>query len=263
MRELTVFYCSQCGYYAYYQLPKNAVCPKCSASMTKLPMTYQNFMNLDYEMRDELIGSQILGDAVPNCSVVQRITEPERQYNSRAVIAKQAVQIRELTQEVERLRDDNKKLNDTVTWMHATNLGFDNEKQKADLTNTDSLCRRFSGKKISGRRLSESPSHLLTADAGIFLLRIVISKFACRISVLHHSPLFSHASCFPFSIYLIISLSSVCFICSTVLKRVSFSLFSLSTSFIKFSVCVTASIPNPPVFAIANPVIAYFPLKWK
>ena len=56
--------------------------------MTKLPMTYQNFMNLDYEMRDELIGSQILGDAVPNCSVVQRITEPERQYNSRAVNCK-------------------------------------------------------------------------------------------------------------------------------------------------------------------------------
>ena len=120
MRELTVFYCSQCGYYAYYQLPKNAVCPKCSASMTKLPMTYQNFMNLDYEMRDELIGSQILGDAVPNCSVVQRITESERHYNSRAVIARQAVQIRELSQEVERLRDDNKKLNETVTWMHAT-----------------------------------------------------------------------------------------------------------------------------------------------
>lgn len=120
MRELTVFYCSQCGYYAFYQIPKNAVCPKCSVSMTKLPMTYQNFMNLNYEMRDELIGSQIVGDAVPNCSVVQRITEQEKCFNSRAVIARQAMTIRHMTKEIEELRADNKKLNDTVTWMHAT-----------------------------------------------------------------------------------------------------------------------------------------------
>lgn len=120
MRELTVFYCSKCGYYAYYQLPRNAVCPKCSAAMTRLPMTYQSFMNLDYEMRDELIGSQILGDAVPHCSVVQRVTEPEKRFNSRAVIALQAQKIQDLTQEIARLREDNRKLNETVSWMHET-----------------------------------------------------------------------------------------------------------------------------------------------
>ena len=60
MKELTVFYCPHCGYYGYYLIPRRAVCPSCRIHMTKLPMSCQQFMDLDYRMRDQLIGSQIL-----------------------------------------------------------------------------------------------------------------------------------------------------------------------------------------------------------
>ena len=45
MRELSVYYCPTGGYYAYYQLTKNAVCPKCSVKMKLLNMPYQEFMD--------------------------------------------------------------------------------------------------------------------------------------------------------------------------------------------------------------------------
>lgn len=120
MKELTVFYCPHCGYYGYYLLPKRAVCPSCSIHMTKLPLSCQQFMDLDYKMRDQLIGSQIFDGAEPHSSVVQRITEQAKRFNSRAVIAGQAETIQKLKQEIEVLKTENKKLSDTVTWMHDT-----------------------------------------------------------------------------------------------------------------------------------------------
>ena len=44
MRELNVYYCPKCGRYAYHHIPKNAVCPTCSISMTLLNVIYQSFM---------------------------------------------------------------------------------------------------------------------------------------------------------------------------------------------------------------------------
>lgn len=120
MKELTVFYYPHCGYYGYYLIPRRAVCPSCRIHMTKLPMSCQQFMDLDYRMRDQLIGSQILDGAEPHSSVVQRITEQARRFNSRVEIAKQAETIQELKQEIETLKAENRKLSDTVAWMHDT-----------------------------------------------------------------------------------------------------------------------------------------------
>lgn len=120
MKELTVFYCPHCGYYGYYQLPKRAVCPSCGIPMTKLPVSCHQFMDLDYHMRDQLIGSQILNGAEPHSSVVQRITEQARRFNSRAVIAQQAETIQKLKQEICMLEAENRSLSDTVAWMHDT-----------------------------------------------------------------------------------------------------------------------------------------------
>ena len=117
MKELTVFYCPHCGYYGYYLIPRRAVCPSCRIHMTKLPMSCQQFMDLDYRMRDQLIGSQILDGAEPHSSVV---TEQARRFNSRVEIAKQAETIQELKQEIETLKAENRKLSDTVAWMHDT-----------------------------------------------------------------------------------------------------------------------------------------------
>ncbi len=110
MRELSVYYCLKCGYYAYYQLPKNAVCPKCAEKMKLLELPYQKFMDLDCEERDELLSREILR----NCpSVVTRITAAHKAANHRETIAILSAKINELEEE-------NKKLNETVTWMHQT-----------------------------------------------------------------------------------------------------------------------------------------------
>ena len=55
MRELAVHYCPKCGFYAFYQLSRNAVCPRCDEKMMSLDMRYQDFMDLDCAQRDELL----------------------------------------------------------------------------------------------------------------------------------------------------------------------------------------------------------------
>ncbi|MDO4330953.1 MAG: hypothetical protein Q4C66_16680 [Lachnospiraceae bacterium] len=110
MRELSVYYCIKCGYYAYYQLPKNAVCPKCNQKMKLLDISYQAFMDLDCEERDALLSQEILR----NCpSIVTRITAPHKTANQRETIALLSARVNELEAE-------NQKLNETVAWMHQT-----------------------------------------------------------------------------------------------------------------------------------------------
>lgn len=130
MRELTVYYCSECGFYGYYQLPKNAVCRHCDLSMTELPMTFQNFMHLEYHSRDKLIADQIAGEVTPYSSVVQRITEVERNSSAREKalsIKNRVLREEKLEQEklIERLLSENKALAEknkeselTIQWMH-------------------------------------------------------------------------------------------------------------------------------------------------
>lgn len=110
LRELSVYYCKKCGHYAYYQLPKNAVCPKCNVGMTILKLPYQEFMDLNYEERDFLISREIIHS---NPSFVKRIIAPEKMFNQREIIGK-------LTDQIETLEMDNQKLNDTIEWMHET-----------------------------------------------------------------------------------------------------------------------------------------------
>ena len=110
MRELSVYYCPKCGYYGYYQLPKNAVCPKCSVDMVPLSISFQDFMDLSCEERDDLLSKQIIESSSP---YVRRLMAPHRAYNNREIIARMSDRIVELEAE-------NKKLNETVEWMHQT-----------------------------------------------------------------------------------------------------------------------------------------------
>lgn len=110
MRELSIYYCVKCGYYAYYQLAKHAVCPKCAQKMNLLDMPYQKFMDLGLEERDMLLSQEILR----NCpSVVTRICAPHKAFNQRETIAR-------LSAQVTALEEENQKLNETVAWMHQT-----------------------------------------------------------------------------------------------------------------------------------------------
>lgn len=109
MRELAVYFCRKCGRYAYFQLPKNAICPACSICMSQLDIPYQNFMDLGYEERDRLISSEIVKSSP---TFVQRITSPNRIFNQRELIG-------QLTDHIKELETDNRKLSETVEWMHA------------------------------------------------------------------------------------------------------------------------------------------------
>lgn len=109
MRELAVYFCRKCGRYAYFQLPKNAICPACSICMAQLDIPYQNFMDLGYEERDRLISSEIVKSSP---TFVQRITSPDRIFNQRELIG-------QLTDHIKELETDNRKLSETVEWMHA------------------------------------------------------------------------------------------------------------------------------------------------
>lgn len=110
MRELSVYYCCKCGYYGYYQLQRNAVCPKCRVQMAPLSISYQAFMDLSCEDRDELLSQHIIDSSSP---YVQRLLAPHKENNSREVIARMGDRITEL--EIE-----NEKLNQTIEWMHQT-----------------------------------------------------------------------------------------------------------------------------------------------
>lgn len=126
MRELNVYYCSSCGQYGYFQLSKNAICPSCHDTMTPLPMSYQSFMNLEFDLRDRIIANQIADGLLPHSSVVQRITELEKGCDSRFIVIELKARIEELeaqgsdlsTQNEELLRK-NEELNKTIEWMHA------------------------------------------------------------------------------------------------------------------------------------------------
>lgn len=110
MRELSVYYCNKCGFYAYFQLPKNAVCHHCNIPLTRLDMNHRDFTSLSYEARDRLITLKMI-EAVP--SLTNRITAPEKLYEQRKLVGA-------LTQQILELEAENSKLNETLEWMHAT-----------------------------------------------------------------------------------------------------------------------------------------------
>ncbi len=113
MRELAVFYCPDCGHYAYYQTSRHPVCPKCGdggKAMCMLKMYYAEFMKMTCEERDNFLAMEMLKR---NPSIMARITAPHKRFNSRETIA-------ELCNVIMDLDAENKVLSDTVSWMHDT-----------------------------------------------------------------------------------------------------------------------------------------------
>jgi hypothetical protein len=73
-------------------------------------MSYQEFMNLTCEERDDLLSRQIIASSSP---YIQRLMAPHKANNSRELVAVMSTRIADLEAE-------NKKLNETVEWMHQT-----------------------------------------------------------------------------------------------------------------------------------------------
>lgn len=111
MRELSVYYCPECGYYGSFHLTGSVVCPRCEAEMNLLPIRHKDFTALNCKERDEFLSRQQTG-----CdSVVARLMAPHKANNSRELVA-------HLTSKIENLESENKKLHETVEWMHQTIL---------------------------------------------------------------------------------------------------------------------------------------------
>lgn len=112
MRELAVFYCPKCGYYAYYQTSRHPQRPRCfyPDEMHMVRMHYREFMDMGCKERDDYLALEILKG---NPSYIKRITAPHKRFNSREIIA-------EMNIEIMRLDTENKILSDTVKWMHDT-----------------------------------------------------------------------------------------------------------------------------------------------
>ena len=110
MRELSVYFCVKCGHYAYFQLPKNAVCHQCKKPMTQLSMNHHDFTSLDYEARDRVIAAKMIEASPTLCG---RITAPEKLYQQRKLVGT-------LTQQIADMETEIKRLNDTIDWMHTT-----------------------------------------------------------------------------------------------------------------------------------------------
>lgn len=96
MRELSVYYCPRCGFYAFHCLSKNAICPKCTEEMKLLDMRWQEFMDLDCIRRDELLSGRLLSDY----SLVSRLAKPYRENNVRQIVANLLAVIEELDEEI-------------------------------------------------------------------------------------------------------------------------------------------------------------------
>lgn len=124
MRELAVFYCPKCGYYAYYQTSRHPQCPRCGLkeTMHMARMYYTEFMHMNCRERDEYLSMEILKT---NPSLVERLTFPHKQYNGHEIIA-------EMNTEIMRLDTENKILSDTVKWMHDTIWELMREKKGLD-----------------------------------------------------------------------------------------------------------------------------------
>lgn len=110
MRELSVFYCPRCGRYGYYQLRQNAVCTQCSVRMLMLSVSCAQFLQMDPAARDQLITDDILNSAP---LITDRILAADRAHDNRRCIA-------ELTSRIRELEEENRKLNETINWMHQT-----------------------------------------------------------------------------------------------------------------------------------------------
>ena len=123
MRELAVFYCPKCGHYAYYQTSRHPQCPKCGAqeAMYMVRMHYTEFMRMSCDERDEFLSREILKT---NPSLITRLTEPHKRYNSREIIA-------EMNNVIMNLDTENKILSDTVKWMHDTIWELMHEKRES------------------------------------------------------------------------------------------------------------------------------------
>ncbi|MCI9105774.1 MAG: hypothetical protein HFG56_12600 [Lachnospiraceae bacterium] len=109
MKELSVYYCPSCGRYTYSRSVPSITCPICETSM-ELLTHYSNFYSLNQEERDRLLVCKII---TVNPTVCRRFLTYIRSHSGgeAATLSEPCLPI---------LEAENKKLNETIQWMHQT-----------------------------------------------------------------------------------------------------------------------------------------------
>ncbi len=107
MKDLSVYYCPECGRYTFSQTTKTIICPICGISMIRLT-DYADFCTLNKEERDRLLVQNMITE---NPSVSSRFLTYTRFCAGSKASDLQDTYIRQLESE-------NKELNNTIQWMH-------------------------------------------------------------------------------------------------------------------------------------------------
>jgi hypothetical protein len=109
MKDLTVYYCPECGRYTFSQPSENMVCPICNLSMVLLTR-YSDFFALTKEERDRLLLQNMIAG---NPSISSRFLDYMRTCSASKADAPQDPYLH-------KLESENKELNNTIQWMHKT-----------------------------------------------------------------------------------------------------------------------------------------------
>lgn len=110
MRELSVYYCPQCGRYGYYQLVRNAVCHVCDRKMSVLDIRYPEFMRLNLQERQQLLVDRLIHEDPDMPGRILSLLQASGEQEAAAA----------LNPRLRELEKENQELNDTVRWMHQT-----------------------------------------------------------------------------------------------------------------------------------------------
>lgn len=112
MKNLSVYYCPQCGHYGYHHRSAGhaAVCPLCDMHMSLLDIACKDFMVLSQESRDVLIIRDILSKNPLSTNLIESSSPLFGQRCLSAVLISQ----------IQQLSEENMKLHETVEWMHRT-----------------------------------------------------------------------------------------------------------------------------------------------
>ena len=105
---------------------RHPVIPSAPNAAPRKPCTWSgcitlNSMRMSCDERDEFLSREILKT---NPSLITRLTEPHKRYNSREIIA-------EMNNVIMNLDTENKILSDTVKWMHDTIWELMHEKRES------------------------------------------------------------------------------------------------------------------------------------
>lgn len=120
MKDLSVYFCPDCGRYGYFQPKNSIICTNCTCEMKPLGISCSDFMELSSQKRDILILEKIMTES--------RIPSHTSRYrpgisNKNCCLAKSCCRRHmffSMDEHLQELQRENQQLIHTIDWMHQT-----------------------------------------------------------------------------------------------------------------------------------------------